>query len=223
MTAPADKDAIRVLVADDHPLYLEGLRAVLDVQPGIEVVGQATNGATAVDLAGALLPDVVVMDVRMPELNGIEATRLIVAATPLVGVLVLTMDGDDESVFAAMRAGARGYLLKEAGPVQITLAIRALAHGEAVFGPDIAMRVMEFFNRPRATLPAPAFPQLTDREREILELVAQGRNNDRIAATLYVSGKTVRNHVSNIFTKLQVADRAQAIVRAREAGMGTND
>ena len=156
----------------------------------------------------------------MPELNGIEATRQIVARSPHVGVLVLTMFEDDDSVFAAMRAGARGYLLKGAGPGEIARAIRAVGSGEAIFGPDVARRVMDYFTTPRPELAAMAFPELTDREREVLELIAQGRNNQWIARHFVLSPKTVRNHVSNIFTKLQVADRAEAIVRAREAGLG---
>jgi DNA-binding NarL/FixJ family response regulator len=161
-----------------------------------------------------------VMDIQMPELNGIEATRQIVSRSPHIGVLVLTMFEDDDSVFAAMRAGARGYLLKGAGAGDIARAIRAVGSGEAIFGPDVARRVMEYFTTPRPELSVMAFPELTDREREVLELIAQGRNNAWIARHFVLSPKTIRNHVSNIFTKLQVADRAEAIVRAREAGLG---
>jgi DNA-binding NarL/FixJ family response regulator len=170
-----------------------------------------------VEEAASLQPDVVVMDLHMPDLNGIEATRQIVAASPHVGVLVLTMFEDDDSVFAAMRAGARGYLLKGAGQDEILRAVRAVGSGEAIFGPAIAERVLEYFSGPQ---PATAFPELTEREREVLELIARGRNNTEIARHFVLSEKTVRNHVSNIFTKLHVADRAQAIVRAREAGLG---
>lgn len=213
-------EPLRVVLADDHPLYREGVRAVLTVEPGVEVVGEAATGAEAVAVAAELQPDVVVMDLKMPALNGIEATREIVAASPHIAILVLTMFEDDESVFAAMRAGARGYLLKEGDPGEIGLAVRAVSRGEVIFGPPVAKRVIEYFTE-TAGRPAPApFPELTDREREVLDLIARGDNNESIARRLYVSPKTVRNHVSNILTKLQVADRAQAIVRAREAGFG---
>jgi DNA-binding NarL/FixJ family response regulator len=209
---------IRVVVADDHPLFRDGLRTLTSLEDGLELVGEAENGADAVELARTLRPDVVVMDLHMPDLNGIEATGRIVEALPDVGVLVLTMFEDDDSVFAAMRAGARGYLLKGAGHDEVVRAIEAVARGEAIFGPSIAARVIEFFSRP-APPPRP-FPELTEREREILELIAQGRSNGDIAAHFVLSPKTVRNNVSSIFTKLRVADRAQAIVRAREAGLG---
>jgi DNA-binding NarL/FixJ family response regulator len=213
MSAP-----LRVLVADDHPLFRDGLRTLLALEPGVELAGEAATGTEAVAAAVELEPDVVVMDLHMPGMNGIEATRSIVEARPDVGVLVLTMFEDDDSVFAAMRSGARGYLLKGAGQEEIVRAIEAVGRGEAIFGPTIARRVIDFFSQP-ARPPQP-FPELTDREREILELIAQGRSNPDIAQQLVLSTKTVRNHVSNIFTKLRVADRSQAIVRAREAGLG---
>jgi DNA-binding NarL/FixJ family response regulator len=213
MSAP-----LRVLVADDHPLFRDGLRTLLALEPGVELAGEAATGTEAVAAAVELEPDVVVMDLHMPGMNGIEATRNIVEARPDVGVLVLTMFEDDDSVFAAMRSGARGYLLKGAGQEEIVRAIEAVGRGEAIFGPTIARRVIDFFSQP-ARPPQP-FPELTDREREILELIAQGRSNPDIAQQLVLSTKTVRNHVSNIFTKLRVADRSQAIVRAREAGLG---
>ena len=212
-------EPLRVLLADDHPVFRRGLRMLLDAQPdGAEIVGEASNGTEAVELARELQPDVVVMDLQMPELNGIEATQRIVEESPHIGVLVLTMFEDDDSVFAAMRAGARGYLLKGADQAEIVRAIHAVGSGEAIFGPHIARRVMDFFSGERTAVP---FPELTAREREVLELVAQGRSNADITRTLVLSPKTVRNHVSNVFTKLQVADRAQAIVRAREAGLGS--
>jgi DNA-binding NarL/FixJ family response regulator len=213
-------DPVRTLIADDHPIFRGGLRTLLAADELVEVVGEAVNGTEAVAMAEELQPDVVVMDIQMPELNGIEATRQIVSRSPHVGVLVLTMFEDDDSVFAAMRAGARGYLLKGAGAGDIARAIRAVGSGEAIFGPDVARRVMEYFTTPRPELSVMAFPELTDREREVLELIAQGRNNAWIARHFVLSPKTIRNHVSNIFTKLQVADRAEAIVRAREAGLG---
>jgi DNA-binding NarL/FixJ family response regulator len=211
-------ETIRVLITDDHPVFRQGLKGLLHAL-GIEVVGEAENGPDAVKLSAELQPDVVVMDLHMPGGNGIEATRTITRTSPRIGVLVLTMFRDDDSVFAAMRAGARGYLLKESGAEEIARAVRAVAAGEAIYGPEIARRVLTYFT----DMPDPrqaAFPELTEREREVLELIAQGRSNAEIAGTLFLSQKTVRNHVSNIFMKLHVADRAQAIVVAREAGLG---
>jgi DNA-binding NarL/FixJ family response regulator len=212
------KDAVRVLIADDHPLFREGMRGRLDRIGDIAVVGEASDGDEAVRLSLELEPHVVLMDIKMPGLNGIEATREILRANPRVGVLMLTMFEDDDSVFAAMRAGARGYLLKDSGGEGVVHAIRAVTSGEAVFGPGVAERIIGFFSVPR---PAQrAFPELTEREEEILVLVARGKSNQEIASRLFVSVKTVRNHVSNILLKLQVADRAQAVIRARDAGIG---
>lgn len=210
-------EPIRVLIADDHPLFRDGLAALLNDGADTELVGTATTGIEAADFAREAQPDVVVMDLHMPGLNGIEATRRIVADSPHIAVLVLTMF-DDDSVFAALRAGARGYLLKGADREQIRAAIHAAANGEIIFGADLAARMLGYFTA--AAAPPPVFPQLTDREREVLELVAQGRANAAIATRLSLSQKTIRNHVSNILTKLQVADRAQAIVQARDAGLG---
>jgi DNA-binding NarL/FixJ family response regulator len=213
-------ETLHVLIADDHPVFRDGLRSLLSSTIEIEVVGEAATGAEVVDLAASLQPDVIVMDLHMPELNGIEATRRVVQASPHIGILVLTMFEDDDSVFAAMRAGARGYLLKGDDQAEIVRAIQAVGSGEAIFGPAIAMRVIQYFSAPRGRGPVQAFPELTEREREVLGLIAQGHANQAIAQRLVLSHKTVRNHVSNIFAKLQVADRAQAIVRAREAGLG---
>jgi DNA-binding NarL/FixJ family response regulator len=212
-----EHEPINILIVDDHAEFRDGLRGLLESQPDLAVIGQAATGGEALKLAGRLMPDVVLMDLQMPDLNGIEATRQLVAARPHIGVLVITMFEDDESVFAAMRAGARGYMLKGARKAETLRAIRAVASGEAIFSPAIARRLMGFFT---TISPAtPPFPELTDREREVLALIAQGRGNLEISSELYISLKTVRNHVSNIFSKLQVADRAQAAIRAREAGL----
>jgi DNA-binding NarL/FixJ family response regulator len=211
---------IRILIADDHALFRGGLNALFLSVPDTEVVGEAATGEQAVAQAVDLQPDVVLMDIQMPGINGIEATRAIARESTRVGVIVVTMFEDDDSVFAAMRAGARGYVLKGADQEEILRVIRAVAAGEAHFGPEIARRLMGFFSAPKPVAPSEAFPELTAREREVLDLIAAGRNNQEIAHHLYLSPKTVRNHISNIFTKLQVADRAQAIVRAREAGLG---
>ena len=217
-------DQLRILVADDHPLFRGGLRALLGAVPETELVGEATTGEEAVALAADLQPDVIVMDLQMPGASGIEATRRILEASPHVGVLVVTMFEDDYSVFAAMRAGAKGYVLKDADEEVMLDAIRAVGRGEAIFSPAVARRVIDFFTGVHAEaerdVPPRTFPELTAREREVLDLIAQGLSNPEIAARLYLSPKTVRNHVSNIFAKLQVADRAQAIVRARRAGLG---
>lgn len=212
-------ESIHVLVADDHPFYREGIRTMLRAVPDIEVVGEAATGDEAIALAESLQPDVILMDLKMPAVDGIEATRRILHTSPHIGVLVLTMFEDDDSVFAAMRAGARGYLLKDADQEELVRAIKAISRGEAIFSPAIAQRLIHYFAAlpPVATL---AFPELTEREREILSLIAQDYNNSDIAARLVLRIKTVQNHVSNIFSKLQVIDRAQAIVRAREAGLG---
>ncbi len=209
---------LRVLVVDDHPLFRFGLCAALAQRDDIEVVGEAAGGQAAIEAASGTQPDVVVMDLHLPDLGGVEATRAITNANPHVGVLVLTMFDDSESVFNAMRAGARGYLLKGAEPDELVRAVQAVARGEAIFGQSIAAQVLRYFNGLNAS--AVSFPELTAREREVLELIAAGRNNSEIAQVLSLSGKTVRNHVSIIFGKLRVADRAQAIVRAREAGLG---
>ena len=214
---------IRILIADDHAVVREGLRAVLGSEPDMEVVGEAATGKEVLERAAELRPDVILMDIQMPGINGIEASRRILDASPKVGVVVLTMFEDDESVFSAMRAGARGYVLKGAHPSEILKVLRAVAGGEAYFGPEIARRLVDFFSTPKPPSPAVAFPELTAREREILDLIARGHNNAAIAARLFVSPKTVGNHISHIFTKLQVADRAQAIIRAREAGLAGED
>jgi len=212
---------IRVLIADDHPVFRYGLRALLEAEATrMEMVGEATTGEEAAALAEQCAPEVILMDVNMPGFNGIEATRRILAARPQVGILMLTMFDDDESVFAAMRAGARGYLLKGAEGEEAVRAIIAVHNGEAIFSPSIARRLIGYFGEPRQSpQPTHLFPELTEREREILTLIAQGYTNPAIAEHLVLSPKTVRNHVSSIFSKLQVAGRAEAIIRARDAGL----
>lgn len=217
-------DTIRVLVADDHALFREGLNALFSSTVDIELVGEAATGEEAVAQAGALHPDVILMDINMPGGDGVQATRQILRAHPTIGVVMVTMLEDDASVFAAMRAGARGYVLKGAQHEELLQTIRAVAGGQALFGPAIAARMMNFFqdiqdNR-SPVVPQDAFPELTAREREVLELIGRGANNNQIAEELVISDKTVRNHITSVFSKLQVADRAQAIIKARDAGLG---
>ncbi len=211
--------ALRVLLADDHPVYRLGLRALLDSVDGVEVVGEAADGLEAVAAAAALKPDVVVMDLRMPRLDGIGATERIVTADPDAAVLLLTYTDEDEPVIAALQRGARGYVLKEAGQEAIVRAIRDVASGEMIFGASIARRVGAFLTALGPRSPRP-FPDLSGREFEILELMAQGLNNQLIAQKLGVGDKRVRNCVTQIYNKLRVQDRGQAIIRAREAGLG---
>ena len=214
-------DTLRILVAEDHPLFRKGMISLLSSVPEFEVIGEAKTGKETVARAADLQPDVILMDLQMPEVNGIEATRRILQQSPSVRVLVVTLFEDDDSVFMALRAGARGYVLKDADEEEMVHAIRAVGKGEAIFSPNVATRVLAYFaaSSPGGASPQ-AFPTLTDREREILNHIAQGHPNPSIARELSLSTKTVGNYVSNIFTKLQVADRAQAIIRAREAGLG---
>jgi DNA-binding NarL/FixJ family response regulator len=216
-------EPVRVLVADDHPVFLRGMRAILGAEPDTELVGEARDGEEAVELALELVPDVILMDLNMPKVTGIEATRRILEASPDTAILMLTMFEDDRSVLAAVRAGARGYVLKGADGAETLRAIHAVADGDAIFGPTIARRLTEYFAKPGGTpgaYSAQTFPNLTEREHEILSLMAGGYTNNAIASRLYLSPKTVRNYVSTIFTKLGVSDRSQAIIRAREAGLG---
>lgn len=214
---------IKLMIADDHKLFREGIKALLAVTDDIEIVGEAEDGDSALRKCRELQPDVILMDINMPGLNGIQATEQILQKQPQTRIIMLTMLEDDASVFNAMRAGARGYLLKGADPQEVLRVIQAAAEGQALFGPAIASRLMNYFKelqaKPASSTPHAPFPELTERELEILRLIAQGLNNSEIAQKLVLSPKTVRNHITNIFSKLQVADRAQAIVRAREAGL----
>ena len=211
---------IRVVIADDHPLFRDGLRAMFESEPDIELVGEAATGLEAVALASRLLPDVVLMDIKMPDLDGIEGTRRVMAESPKTRVLVVTMFEDDDSVLAAMRAGARGYVVKGMRSADAIRAIRAVAEGEAIFSPAIAGRLVSMLAEAKQTAGPTVFPELTERERQTLDLMAQGHKNAVIADRLHLSPKTVRNYVTSIFDKLQLADRSQAIVRAREGGLG---
>lgn len=223
-------ETVRVLLADDHKLFREGVASLLERVEDVELVGEAATGEEAVRLTEELIADVVLMDLKMPGMGGIEATRAIVGRNPHTGVIVVTMFEDDESVFAALKAGARGYVLKDADRGMLLRAIRAVARGEALLGAPVARRVLEQFAQPPpAPIPEPRnefpplFDELTPRELEVLRLVAQGLKNREIAGKLYISEKTVGNHVSNIFTKLQVNDRSQAIVRALRGGLAEDD
>ncbi len=213
---------VSVLIADDHPVFRHGMRAMLDMVDDITVVGEATTGTEAVQAALELHPDVVLMDLKMPGLNGIEATRSIFQSLPDCQLLVVTMFEDDSSVFAAIRAGARGYVLKDATADEIVRSIRAVSNGEAIFGPAIATRLMGLLSPPHGPLAQGAFPQLTERERDVLDLIARGKSNPDIGRDLQLSTKTVANYVSAIFNKLEILDRSEAIIRARDAGLGRN-
>jgi DNA-binding NarL/FixJ family response regulator len=211
---------MRILIVEDHPMFREGLRKMLETVEEFEVVGEAGSGEEALELALNLKPAIILMDLNLPKMSGIEATQKMVSVLPDIGILVLTMYDDDHSVFAAMRAGARGYLLKEANRNEIVRAIQAVGEGEAIFSPAIARRMMFYFEAKTKQVKTEAFPQLTEREREVLDYIARGKNNLDIAKTLGLNQKTIRNHVSNILNKLQASDRAKAIIMAREAGLG---
>jgi DNA-binding NarL/FixJ family response regulator len=210
------EQTLRVLLVDDHPMMREGLSALLATVLGTTIVGECGDGESAVALADELQPSLILMDLNLPKLNGVEATRRITLANPQIAILVLTMLEDDDSVFGAMRAGARGYLLKGAGKEEVIRAINVVAAGEAIFSPPIAQRLVQYFTNMRPIIPTNAFPELTEREREVLALIVDGKSNPQIAETLSLSPKTVSNHISNIFSKLQVLDRAQAVTRARQ-------
>lgn len=219
MTDPSDHGELRIVVADDHPVVRDGLGVLVTSVDGLALVGTAATGREAVRAAVTLHPDVLVMDIQMPDATGIEATRTIVRSAPDVPVLMLTMFDDDDSVLAAMRAGARGYVLKGAQQDEIVRAIHAVAAGEIIFAPGVAARVLEHLTSPPRSVEP--FPELTPREREVLALIAAGLGNATIGARLGVTAKTVSNHVTNIFTKLQITTRAEAVVRGRDGGLGS--
>ena len=216
-------DVIRLLIIDDQSITRSGLRALLGAQAEIEIVGEARHGEEAVELATMLQPDVVLMDLRMPGMNGIEASRRIHRHSPHIGILVLTVFEDDISVFPAIRAGARGYLLKNSEQEELLRAIHTVANGGAIFSPGIAERVLGYLSAPEPNLPPNVFDELTVREREILELIAKGQNNAEIALTLNLSPKTISNNVSNVLLKVQATDRAKLMLMALEAGIGKTD
>ena len=218
MTGPGEREPFGVMVADDHQLFRDGLRSLVMAMPDAELVGEAADGVEAVALADSSRPDVVVMDLRMPRLDGIEATRRILASHADARILVVSMLDDDASVFAAMRAGARGYVLKGAGHEEVTAAIRSVQRGEAIFGAGIAARMANYFAHLTPTV-EDSFPELTKTERDVLRLLAEGLQNAQIAERLFLAPKTVRNNVSSILTKLNVADRTEAALRARDAGV----
>jgi DNA-binding NarL/FixJ family response regulator len=213
-------EPLHILIADDHPLFRKGMRTLLESLSDIRVIGEASTGQEAIDMAASLQPDLILMDLQMPNGSGLQATQMITSTSPHIKVLVVTLFEDDDSVFAALRAGARGYILKDAKEEEMLRAIRAVASGEAIFSPAIAVRLMDYFTITQAAIPKEVFPELTERERQVLNLIASGKTNAAIAERLTISLKTVRNHVANIYSKLQVADRAQAAIRARDAGLG---
>jgi DNA-binding NarL/FixJ family response regulator len=209
-----------VLIVDDHPLFRKGLRTLLETLPEMDIIGEAATGQESIELAASMQPDVVLMDLQMPDGGGLAAIRQITTTSPHIHVLVVTLFEDDDSVFAALRAGALGYVLKDAEEPEMMRAIRAVGNGEGIFSPAIASRLMGYFASTRGSIRRKAFPELTDREREILNMIARGVTNAAIAERLTISLKTVRNHVANIYSKLHVADRTQAALRARDAGLG---
>jgi DNA-binding NarL/FixJ family response regulator len=214
--------SIRILLVDDHRFFRDGVRALLESVPEFTVVGEASNGEEAITLTAQYKPDIILMDLQMPGLNGVEATRRLLHAHPQTGVLMVTMFDDTDSVVAAMRAGARGYILKDADEDDLIRSIHAVAKGEALFGPAVAKRLLSYISDVSPSAHPSAFPELTAREREVLALLAQGMSNQEVAERMGLSLKTARNHVSNVLSKLQVADRQEAIARARAAGLGTD-
>jgi DNA-binding NarL/FixJ family response regulator len=216
-------DTIHILIADDQAITRSGLRTILESVPDLEIVGEATNGAEVIELAASLQPDVILMDLRMPGINGIEATRRIHRTSPHIGILVVTIFVDDTSVFPAIRAGARGYLLKDADQTELIQAIKTVARGGVIFSPGIAHKVLQYLSAPPPNVPKQAFDELTNRERDVLDLIARGYTNAEIAERLGLSPKTVSNNISNVLLKLQAVDRAKLMLLALEAGLGQPD
>lgn len=210
---------VQVLIVDDHMLFRDGLKALLQTAPEFRLIGEASSGEEAVELAALLNPEVVLMDIKLPGINGLEATRQIVRVSPNMRVLIVSMFDDDASVLAAMQAGARGYILKGATHAELLRALRAVAGGEAIFSPTIATRLSKYFSKLPTPFTPQIFPELTEREREILRFLTQGASNQEIASKLTLQPKTVRNHISNILAKLQVEDRTEAAKKAREEGL----
>ncbi len=213
-------ETVRIVMADDQAIIRSGLRRLLEATTDVEIIGEATNGAEVIELTATRQPDVILMDLRMPVVNGIEATRRIHRAHPHIGILILTIFDDDTSVFPAIRAGARGYLLKDADQSELLYAIRTVAQGGAIFSPGIAHRVLRYLADSPANISAQAFDALTNRERDILNLIARGATNAEIGEQLGLSPKTIANNVSNVLLKVQAADRAKLMVMALEAGLG---
>jgi DNA-binding NarL/FixJ family response regulator len=216
-------DTIHILIADDQAITRSGLHTLLESVPDLEILGEATNGAEVIELAASLQPDVILMDLRMPGINGIEATRRIHRTSPHIGILVVTIFADDTSVFPAIRAGARGYLLKDADQTELIQAIKTVARGGVIFSPGIAHKVLQYLSAPPSNVPKQAFDELTNRERDVLDLIARGYTNAEIAERLGLSPKTVSNNISNVLLKLQAVDRAKLMLMALEAGLGQPD
>ena len=217
-------EPIRVLLADDHTLFRKGIRTILEQMEGVDVVAEAADGNEAITVARELVPDVILMDIKMPEVTGIEATKSILQANPHIGIVLVTMFDDPESVFSSMRAGVRGYVLKEAEPEELKRAIEAAYRGEVILCPKIAKKVLEHFgDEPVRRQPGLRYEDLTQRELQVLQLAAEGSSNKQIASKLVISEKTVKNHIANIFSKLQVNDRTQAVLQALRQGLVTID
>jgi len=213
----AQNEPIRVLIADDHAIFRRGLHTALEIAPTVQVIGEAGDGQQAVEMAESLQPDVILMDIHMPGMSGLEAVRLIHSTSPRIAIIMITMFDDADTIFAAMQAGARGYLLKGTAPDSLVETVRLVSEGHVILAPGVAERLINYFAVPKPAETAALFPELTRRENEILRLMADGLTDSHIAIRLGLSVKTVRNHVSNILNKLQVATRTQAVLRLKES------